>query len=146
MTLTGGCYCGQLRYRAEGEPSFKGQCFCRECRCSASCGGASFCGRCCRPGSLLRLARWNDRAEPASWMYLDSDQRGELFQLQRRLLPGRLPGQQYRLHRIAALKGATSAECRGKSVDCIREGTGFRFRVSVILDWSLLVFSIPRRA
>lgn len=32
MTFEGGCYCGQLRYRAEGEPAFKAQCHCRECQ------------------------------------------------------------------------------------------------------------------
>jgi hypothetical protein len=32
MTLEGGCYCGQLRYKAEGEPMMKGQCHCRECQ------------------------------------------------------------------------------------------------------------------
>jgi hypothetical protein len=32
MTIEGGCYCGGLRYRAEGEPMFKGQCHCRECQ------------------------------------------------------------------------------------------------------------------
>jgi hypothetical protein len=30
--LTGGCYCGEVRYQADGEPGFRGQCFCRECR------------------------------------------------------------------------------------------------------------------
>jgi hypothetical protein len=30
--LTGGCYCGQVRYEAGGEPGLRGQCFCRECR------------------------------------------------------------------------------------------------------------------
>jgi len=32
MRLEGGCYCGQLRYVAEGEPMMKAQCHCRECQ------------------------------------------------------------------------------------------------------------------
>ena len=32
MKVEGGCYCGELRYRAEGDPAMKGQCFCRECQ------------------------------------------------------------------------------------------------------------------
>ena len=32
MTLEGGCYCGELRYKAEGEPMMKAQCHCRECQ------------------------------------------------------------------------------------------------------------------
>ena len=32
MTTTGGCYCGELRYEAEGDLVFKGQCHCRECQ------------------------------------------------------------------------------------------------------------------
>jgi hypothetical protein len=32
MRLEGGCYCGGLRYVAEGEPIVKGQCYCRECQ------------------------------------------------------------------------------------------------------------------
>jgi len=32
MKLEGGCYCGKLRYVAEGEPSLKAQCHCRECQ------------------------------------------------------------------------------------------------------------------
>jgi len=32
MEIEGGCYCGELRYRAEGEPIFRGQCHCRECQ------------------------------------------------------------------------------------------------------------------
>jgi len=32
MEIAGGCYCGALRYKAEGDPLFKGQCHCRECQ------------------------------------------------------------------------------------------------------------------
>jgi hypothetical protein len=32
MKIEGGCYCGDLRFRSEGEPLFKGQCHCRECQ------------------------------------------------------------------------------------------------------------------
>ena len=32
MTFEGGCYCGQVRYLAEGKPGLKAQCHCRECQ------------------------------------------------------------------------------------------------------------------
>jgi hypothetical protein len=30
MAMTGGCYCGDVRYEVTGESAFKGQCHCRE--------------------------------------------------------------------------------------------------------------------
>ncbi len=41
MSMTGGCYCGALRYEAHGKPTFKAQCHCRECQ-YISGGGPNF--------------------------------------------------------------------------------------------------------
>lgn len=32
MAIEGGCYCGNVRFKAEGDPMMKGQCHCRECQ------------------------------------------------------------------------------------------------------------------
>ncbi len=32
MTVEGGCYCGAVRYKAEGDAVFSAQCHCRECQ------------------------------------------------------------------------------------------------------------------
>ncbi len=32
MRLEGHCYCGRVRYEADGEPMLQGQCYCRECQ------------------------------------------------------------------------------------------------------------------
>jgi hypothetical protein len=41
MKLEGGCYCGRVRYVAEGSPMLKAQCHCRECQ-YISGGAANF--------------------------------------------------------------------------------------------------------
>lgn len=38
MKLEGGCFCGNIRYEAQGEPMMSGQCHCRQCQYFA--GGA----------------------------------------------------------------------------------------------------------
>ena len=46
MALSGGCVCGALRYRAEGQPLFQGLCHCRNCQ---RIGGGGHIGFICFP-------------------------------------------------------------------------------------------------
>ena len=32
LTITGGCYCGDVRYQGEGPPLLRGLCYCRTCQ------------------------------------------------------------------------------------------------------------------
>ena len=50
MTMTGGCQCGALRYRAEGEPLIQGFCHCRNCQ---RISGAGHIGFICFPESAV---------------------------------------------------------------------------------------------
>ncbi|KAB0680638.1 GFA family protein [Aureimonas leprariae] len=42
--VTGGCLCGQLRYRASGKPEFAGYCCCADCRKASGSGFIPFMG------------------------------------------------------------------------------------------------------
>ncbi|HVN01737.1 MAG TPA: GFA family protein [Caulobacteraceae bacterium] len=42
--FTGGCLCGQVRYVAEGEPTFTGHCYCRDCQRASGSGFIPFMG------------------------------------------------------------------------------------------------------
>jgi hypothetical protein len=39
MKVSGGCYCGDVRFVAKGEPMMKAECFCRECQYITGGGG-----------------------------------------------------------------------------------------------------------
>jgi len=40
-TFTGGCLCGAVRYRCDGEPMMAGHCHCEDCRRTSGTGHAS---------------------------------------------------------------------------------------------------------
>ncbi len=42
MALIGGCYCGAVRYEADGPPMFKALCYCRECQINSGGGPNTF--------------------------------------------------------------------------------------------------------
>ena len=42
MTMTGGCQCRAVRYRAEGEPLIQGFCHCRNCQRISGAGNIGF--------------------------------------------------------------------------------------------------------
>jgi hypothetical protein len=52
MAMTGGCVCGALRYRAEGEPLVQGLCHCRNCQ---RLGGGGHTGFICFPESAVTV-------------------------------------------------------------------------------------------
>ena len=52
MTMTGGCACGALRYRAEGEPLIQGLCHCRNCKRISGSGHVGFV---CFPESAVTM-------------------------------------------------------------------------------------------
>jgi hypothetical protein len=51
--LTGGCLCGQVRYRAHGEPRYAGYCCCSDCRKASGSGYIGFMGF---PASALSIS------------------------------------------------------------------------------------------
>jgi hypothetical protein len=50
--LTGGCACGALRYRADGEPLMQGFCHCRSCQRTS---GAGHVGWLCFPEKVVTI-------------------------------------------------------------------------------------------
>ena len=49
----GGCLCGALRFKAEGEPLYQGYCFCADCKKASGSGFIPFMGF---PASAVRIS------------------------------------------------------------------------------------------
>ena len=114
-----GCCCIERRCieRRRGKRGLRQRC-CSEC-CCCLCGGPET--------SRSRRARRHDRARSSLWLQLDRDRRGQLFQLRRRLLSARFPGEQCCVYRLSALRASERVEGRGKRRDRrVRKRTGYR--------------------
>jgi len=59
MQVTGGCYCGGVRYQVDGEPMMKAECHCRECQYITG-GGPNFFM--VMPASTFRLTQGQTKA------------------------------------------------------------------------------------
>lgn len=59
MKVTGGCYCGGVRYQVDGEPMMKAECHCRECQYITG-GGPNFFM--VMPASTFRLTQGQTKA------------------------------------------------------------------------------------
>ncbi len=66
MSVTGGCYCGAVRYESEADPLMMAQCHCRECQ-YISGGGANY-----TPGFPVGSFRYT-KGEPAQFSRDDLD-------------------------------------------------------------------------
>ena len=64
--MEGGCYCGAVRYKVEGDPLFRGECHCRECQ-YISGGGPNFTEAFAEPGFEYT------KGEPAKFAREDLD-------------------------------------------------------------------------
>src|SRR5258707_13707403 len=46
LMFTGGCYCGEVRYKCEGPPLMRGQCYCLTCQMISGGAGNLFMAVC----------------------------------------------------------------------------------------------------